>query len=342
MRTKKEFAEAIKNGAILSSLATNITNDFILHKDVDLANQQHKWLKRKSKDYELLFFENLMLLDFYEEALVEFNRILLSGRIFVSDKLIVDTLIKIRSCLNRNVVKGFHIQRLSLGWLKPLTKFGDENLDGLLEVLDVILKNDYQEEFFEQFYVIDAKGKIRSTHPKNYYQKFYTLGKQAKKELIAISNNLYKDQNGLATRPEVENAIGNACANLMREAENSLRIAMGGKRIGEGYISETVLYYKIKTHFAEFQVIQHGRPDFLGRQHFDVWIPEIKVAIEYQGAQHDRAVDFFGGEKAFNENRKRDKLKRNKCEINNVKLIEVRPGYFFDEVIQQIGDFAEK
>ena len=46
-------------------------------------------------------------------------------------------------------------------------------------------------------------------------------------------------------------------------------------------------------------VVHHGRPEGLGRQHLDVWIPEWKVAVEFQGDQHDRPVGFFGGDEAF-------------------------------------------
>ena len=89
-------------------------------------------------------------------------------------------------------------------------------------------------------------------------------------------------------------------------------------------------------HFKEYEVIQHGRPEFLGRQHFDVWIPQLNIAIEYQGAQHDKPIDYFGGIDAFIKNQERDELKKIKCIQNNVILIEVRPEYSLTELIIQI------
>ncbi len=59
----------------------------------------------------------------------------------------------------------------------------------------------------------------------------------------------------------------------------------------------------------------------------------MKIGIEYQGAQHDKPVEFFGGQKAFEENLKRDERKRQLCEENGVKLIEVREGYNIDDLI---------
>jgi hypothetical protein len=96
------------------------------------------------------------------------------------------------------------------------------------------------------------------------------------------------------------------------------------------------LYREIKNHFPTLNVIHHGSPKWLGNQHFDIWIPELNVAIEYQGLQHDKPVEYFGGKEAFKRNKERDQLKLKKCLNNNCKLIEVRPGYVFKEIIKQI------
>ena len=56
---------------------------------------------------------------------------------------------------------------------------------------------------------------------------------------------------------------------------------------------------------------------------YDVYILELKVAIEYQGEQHFKPVDIFGGEQHFVEQQKRDRLKNLLSEKNNIKLIYV-------------------
>ena len=122
---------------------------------------------------------------------------------------------------------------------------------------------------------------------------------------------------------------------LGRTAENYFRKNIGVPAIGEGWVSETHLFYEIKNRL-DCEVIHHGKPKWLGRQHFDIWIPSLNVAIEYQGTQHDKPVDFFGGEKAFKENQKRDKKKRELCLKHNVRLIEVRKGYVLQEIIDEI------
>jgi hypothetical protein len=56
---------------------------------------------------------------------------------------------------------------------------------------------------------------------------------------------------------------------------------------------------------------------------FDFYLPEYNVCIEYDGIQHFEPIDFFGGEKAFLENKKRDSIKDIYCKENNIKLIRI-------------------
>lgn len=123
---------------------------------------------------------------------------------------------------------------------------------------------------------------------------------------------------------------------LIREAENQVREAQGIPRIGEGWVSETQLYYQIKEAFPDLEVQQHASPEWLGRQHLDIFLPEIQVAIEYQGRQHDEPIEFFGGESAFQYLLMRDAKKRSLCHQNGIKLIEVRPDYLIEELINRI------
>ncbi len=41
----------------------------------------------------------------------------------------------------------------------------------------------------------------------------------------------------------------------------------------------------------------------------DLWIPDLKIAIEYDGAQHFRAIKTWGGKKSFLKRQRHDKLK---------------------------------
>ncbi len=113
-------------------------------------------------------------------------------------------------------------------------------------------------------------------------------------------------------------------AALVRDAENEVRKVHGIPLIGEGWISETLLYQEVCAQFADEHIIQHGRPKWLGRQHFDIWFPDRKVAIEYHGHQHFEPIGFFGGETAFEENQRRDRRKKRLAKQHGVKLIVIR------------------
>lgn len=127
-----------------------------------------------------------------------------------------------------------------------------------------------------------------------------------------------------------------------REPENHIRQLLGLPNIGEGWISETKLFYLIKEKFNNHRVLQHGKPIWLGKQHLDIFIPDLNIGIEYQGKQHTSPVDFFGGEGSFEENKKRDYRKKKLCEENGCVLYEVFPEddffIFVDKIYNLHGD----
>lgn len=140
----------------------------------------------------------------------------------------------------------------------------------------------------------------------------------------------------------IENLIHNIFYAFVLSFQNDFRISKGLPKIGEGWISETELFYKLKDYFKDEIVQNHGKPKWLGRQHVDIWFPKHKVGIEYQGLQHDKPIDFFGGEIAFLKNKERDKRKKSLFKKNNSTLIEVRKGYDFESIVKEIKNYLKK
>jgi hypothetical protein len=124
---------------------------------------------------------------------------------------------------------------------------------------------------------------------------------------------------------------------ITREAENTVREEAGIPKVGEGWVGETELYYEIKTAFPNLRVEHHARPEWLHNQHLDIYIPELSIAIEYQGIQHEVPVEYFGGEKAFNHRQHLDAKKRRHCKQNDVHLMYVYPNYILQDIIEIIG-----
>ena len=63
------------------------------------------------------------------------------------------------------------------------------------------------------------------------------------------------------------------------------------------------------------------RFNWLGKQSLDVYIPSSNIAIECQGIQHFKPINYFGGIKEFNIRKKLDKQKAKLCKENGVKLL---------------------
>lgn len=128
---------------------------------------------------------------------------------------------------------------------------------------------------------------------------------------------------------------------LKHYPENQIRKKKGIPEVGFGWVQESKLFYQVKSQFAKEVVLQHYSPKWLGRQHLDIFLPKWNIAIEYQGEQHYRPIDFFGGEEAFIKNLKRDKRKKKLCEKNGCELIYANIETNFDDIITKLKHLIE-
>lgn len=109
-----------------------------------------------------------------------------------------------------------------------------------------------------------------------------------------------------------------------REIENEVRKRFGYPSIGEKWISETLLYKIVQVIFPSLDVVHHYRGKELEGLEIDVWIPELKLGIEYQGIQHYEVIDHWGGENGLKMRIKNDQKKKIICKSLGYKLIEFR------------------
>jgi len=128
---------------------------------------------------------------------------------------------------------------------------------------------------------------------------------------------------------------------ICREAENLVRSRAGVPNVGKGWISESELYQVIKECFPETLVQQHASPAWLAPQHLDVFLPKYNIGVEFQGEQHFRPIEFFGGEEGFRRGQDRDEAKRWYCEQAGCHLIEVSKGYDAMALLDEIREVIE-
>ena len=82
---------------------------------------------------------------------------------------------------------------------------------------------------------------------------------------------------------------------------------------------------------------QPNQPKTWQHLELDIFIPVLKLGIEYQGKQHYEPIDFFGGLNNFKEQRKRDILKKRLCKQHCISI-----AYFkYDESMGE-GDIINK
>lgn len=100
-----------------------------------------------------------------------------------------------------------------------------------------------------------------------------------------------------------------------------VRAEFGYRGIGEHWINETTLKHIVKELFPNLEVIAHYRPSWLDGLELDIYVPEIKLAFEYQGIQHFQAVKHWGGKEKLKIQQEHDKRKKQICDNLGVTLI---------------------
>ena len=267
------------------------------------------------------------------------------------------TIFEYENLLGKQLLNGKII--VTLGGTSHLTNFGRENISNIIPFVSIKLA-DYEAEkkkkFFDLFFlngkmypkkvvntsdvlIISNKEKLpfNDRYDVDYYKQFYFSESE-----FEFYKKIDSQGTNLDFKPEITHVVEKAILSqfrlLIKHSEDLYRESIGMPKIGEGWISETDLFYKIKISFSNFNVIHHASPKWLGRQHLDIYMPELNIGIEYQGLQHYKPVEYFGGEEAFKKNIERDNRKKELCILNNCKLIYVSEGYDFEEVKQQINE----
>lgn len=123
---------------------------------------------------------------------------------------------------------------------------------------------------------------------------------------------------------------------MLDNAENIIRKLNNIPGINEGWVTESYIVNKLSLLFKPFQVIPQGSPPWLGRQRYDAYIPELHLAIEYQGLQHYKPVDYFGGEEGYIKTKKRDEYKKIISNINETTIEYIRYDEDVDKRIEEI------
>lgn len=152
----------------------------------------------------------------------------------------------------------------------------------------------------------------------------------------------YTDKFGLAWWPckcscgNFEFVRGNTFTNNKKIAcKQCLGVISSGERAVTNWLEQHNIKYSTQDKFENLR----GLGD--GMLKFDVGIKNDQnkfiYFIEFQGKEHYEPIDFFGGEESFKIRQEHDSRKREWCQKNCIKLIEIPYDYDnLDEYLNQI------
>lgn len=196
-------------------------------------------------------------------------------------------------------------------------------------VNEIINKNKNNTPFYKYF---SALKQFKIEYQFSGYTAKYLLRYNEHKLTLCESTGI--DKNSFIYF--IENSILSIFSIFVISNQNEYRVSKGLPKIGEGWLSETELYQNLKKHFSYYKVQQHGKTKWLGKQHIDIWFPQLNIGVEFHGKQHYEPVKHFGGIEAFIKNQERDLRKKELFKVNNSTLIEVTHGFDYEKLINEI------
>ena len=234
----------------------------------------------------------------------------------------------------------------------PLTNFGKERTGEVLEFFERSLKIKLDEFNCNTIWEIFLKNEDPiQIYDFSYYHKFL-------RDNFDLENPYFSNQDPVINDFKFDNiryeelkffpsilkySIIYFLVDTIIDSENLYRVSIGLEKIGEGirWKSEYELFELIKAEFSSEKIVHQARPNWLGLQSFDIYLPDKNIAIEYQGQQHYQSIDFFGGDEALKKTIARDELKKKKAEENDCILILVDYGYSWESLRKLLSDQIE-
>ena len=104
-----------------------------------------------------------------------------------------------------------------------------------------------------------------------------------------------------------------------------------GEKLIDSILTKQKIKFSKQHKFLDCTNKKEGR--FCRKLPFDFYIPSKNICVEYDGIQHFKAIDIFGGDETFENQKKRDELKNQYCKKKGIKLIRI-PYTMKKEVIE--------
>jgi|AntRauTorckE6833_2_1112554.scaffolds.fasta_scaffold00627_7 hypothetical protein len=130
----------------------------------------------------------------------------------------------------------------------------------------------------------------------------------------------------------IKTLISHNYAKIVREAENEIRDENNKYKIGGRWLSENNVYETLRKKLPkDTRIIREKWISIRGAKRLDFYLPDHKLAIEYNGIQHYEPIEFFGGKKGLKARQESDSLKKKYCKERNILLKVIK----YDEDIKK-------
>jgi len=126
---------------------------------------------------------------------------------------------------------------------------------------------------------------------------------------------------------------------LTRDINEECRVREGIPLEGEGWVNQGTMVALLRRLFAPHEVLTEASPKGLGAQRFDAFIPDLRLAVEYQGEQHYLPIRHWGGEEGLLKRKAADSLKlENSCQVG----IRVEYIHYFENLQSRCVEIANQ
>lgn len=100
------------------------------------------------------------------------------------------------------------------------------------------------------------------------------------------------------------------CTHIGRNSKGSQKV--------EEYLQENNIEYVKEKSFEGLKGVK-----MQNNLRFDFYLPLLNICIEYDGEQHHKEIELFGGKEAYEVQQRNDSIKNAYCEKHNIRLIRI-------------------
>jgi rubrerythrin len=159
------------------------------------------------------------------------------------------------------------------------------------------------------------------------------------KEAIEVHGNRYDYSSVIYTNKNAKILLKcKTCGSIFLQTACEHLQGHGCRTCSKQSSGELLVANCLKKNNVEF-IEQYAAPGciYLNQLYFDFFLPDYNIAIEFNGIQHYQVVDYFGGEKEFLEQQKRDQAKKDYCLKENIFLIEIKYDQNIEEALKDLA-----